>query len=137
MTTHATISADGHTLTIRIPFTVHKRGGQKRVVTPDGTQAWTPSRARIDNTLVKALARAFRWRKMLETGVFATVDEIATAEKINASYVGCVLQLTLLAPEIVEAILDGRQPVGLTLTALMPPLSVGWREQQMVIGVIS
>ena len=129
MTTHATISADGHTLTIRIPFTVHKRGGQKRVVTPDGTQAWTPSRARIDNTLVKALARAFRWRKMLETGVFATVDEIATAEKINASYVGRVLRLTLLAPDIVEEILDGRHPVGMTLAVLMQPFSIEWKTQ--------
>ena len=61
--------------------------------------------------------------------MFATVEEIAAAEKINVSYVGRVLRLTLLAPEIVEAILDGRQPAGLTLTALMPPLAVGWREQ--------
>jgi len=73
-------------------------------------------------------------RKLLETGVFATVEEIAAAEKINASYVGRVLRLTLLAPDIVEAILDGRQPAGLTLAALMRPFAVGWRGQLMAIG---
>jgi len=87
------------------------------------------SRPRVDNTMVKALARAFRWRKLLETGVYATVEEIAAAEKINAAYVGRVLRLSLLAPEIVESILDGRQLPGLTLAVLMTPLSVEWREQ--------
>ena len=79
----------------------------KRVVTPDGAPAWASPDARVDNTMVKALARAFRWRKLLETGDFATVEEIATAEKVNASYVGRVLRLTLLAPDIVEAIPTG------------------------------
>ena len=86
----------------------------------------TPGRG---NTMIKALARAFRWRDLLETGVFATVDEIAVAEKINASYVSRVLRLTLLAPDIVEAILSGRQPPELTLAALMRPFPVEWREQ--------
>jgi hypothetical protein len=67
--------------------------------------------------MVKALARGFRWRKMLETGAVATVTEIATKERINESYVGRVLRLTLLAPEIVEAILDGPQALELTLPA--------------------
>jgi len=79
--------------------------------------------------MVKALARAFRWRKLLETGAFATVEEIAAAEKINASYVGRVLRLTLLAPDIVEAILDWRQPTGMTLAVLMRPFAVEWRGQ--------
>ena len=74
-----------------------------------------PVTRHIDNAMVKAIARAFRWREMLESGEYATIREIATAEKINESYVGRVLRLTLLAPDIVEAILDGRQPVGLQL----------------------
>jgi hypothetical protein len=80
--------------------------------------------------MIKALARAFRWRKLLETGAFATVQEIAAAEKLNASYVGRVLRLTLLAPDIIEAILDGRQPAGLTLASLMQPFAVGWEAQK-------
>jgi hypothetical protein len=79
--------------------------------------------------MVKALARAFRWRDMLEAGVYATVSEIAAAEKINPSYVSRVLRLTLLAPDIVEAILDGRQPLQMTLAGLMRPFPVEWQEQ--------
>jgi hypothetical protein len=66
----------------------------------------------------------------LETGAYATVEDIASAEKINPSYVGRVLRLTLLAPDIVEAILDGRQPPGLTLAALMEPFAVAWERRR-------
>jgi len=83
-----------------------------------------------DTTLVKALARAFRWRRMMETGRYGTIDELAAAEKINSSYVSRLLRLTLLAPDIVEAILDGRQPEGMTLPGLMEPFSVEWGRQR-------
>ena len=79
--------------------------------------------------MVKALARAFGWRKLLETGVYGTIEELAGAEKINSSYVSRILRLTLLAPQIVEAILDGRQPEKMTQVVLMEPLSVYWAEQ--------
>ena len=79
--------------------------------------------------MVKAIARAFRWRELLENGTYATIAEIAAAEKINESYVGRVLRLTLLAPDIVEAILGGRQPAEITLAVLMKPFAVVWREQ--------
>jgi hypothetical protein len=85
---------------------------------------------RIDNAVVKAIARAFRWREMLENGTHATIAEIAAAEKINESYVGRVLRLTLLAPDIVEAILSGRQPTDMTLAVLMEPFAVEWTEQR-------
>lgn len=74
--------------------------------------------------MVQALARGFRWRKLLETGVYGTIDEIAAKEKINSSYVGRLLRLTLLAPDIVEAILDGRQPVEMTFAMLLKPWPV-------------
>jgi hypothetical protein len=79
--------------------------------------------------MVKAIARAFRWRDMLESGEYATVREIASAERINETYVGRVLRLTLLAPDIVEAVLGGRQPAEVTLAGLMRPFPVTWREQ--------
>ena len=116
------------TLTVRVPFAVRRRGGRKLVLAPDGTMT-DPGRPRIDNTMIKAIARAFRWRKLMETGVYGTVEEIAAAEKINASYVSRVLRLTLLAPEIVEAILAGRQPAEVTLAGLMGVLPVEWGEQ--------
>ena len=125
----ARLSEDGRTLTVRVPLTFAKRGGRKSVISPDGVSTVISWRPQIDSTLVKALARAFRWRRLLETGAYATIDEMAAAEKINASYVCRVLRLTLLAPAIVEAILDGRQPAEMTLAGLMRAFPVGWREQ--------
>ena len=89
------------------------------------------TRARkTDNTLVKALARAFRWKRMLESGEFATMAELAEREGIAHSYLARVLRLSLLAPDIVEMILDGRQPGLLTLPGLMKPFTVDWQEQR-------
>ena len=118
------------TVTIEVPFAIRKRGGRKQVITPDWASACVSPRARIDNTMVKAIARAFRWRRLLETGTYVTFDEIAKAEKINPSYVSRVLRLTLLAPAIVEAILDGRQPADMTLSVLMQPFAVLWAEHK-------
>jgi len=114
---------------VHVPLTFAKRGGRKQIVLPDGTPSWAPPRARVDNTMVKAIARGFRWRKLLETGVHTTVEDIAVAEKINASYVSRVLRLTLLAPDLIEAILDGRQGPEITLAALMKPFPVEWERQ--------
>ncbi|MCW5717061.1 MAG: hypothetical protein KIS68_04430 [Bauldia sp.] len=80
--------------------------------------------------MVKALARAFRWRTLLETGVYGTVSDLAAAERINPSYVSRVLRLTLLAPDLVEAILDGRHPPEMTLAMLMEPFPTDWQHQQ-------
>lgn len=123
----ATVSADGESITVHIPLTFTKRGGRKLVVTPDGA-AWAP-RPRVDNAMVKALARAFRWRRMLDTGVHGTIDDLAKAKKLAPSYVSGILRLTLLAPEIVEAILDGRQPVELQLDDLLKGFPAEWERQ--------
>ena len=104
------------------------------MISPDSAPSWAPPRRRVDKAMVKALARAFRWRKMLETGVYNTVEEIAAAEKINASYVSRVLRLTLLAPDIVETILDGRQPAETTLAVLMNPFPLAWGEQAEAVS---
>ena len=131
------ISSDGRTITVRVPISIRKRGGRKLVLAPDGTNVTAaPVRRHIDNAMVKAIARAFRWREMLESGTHATIAEIAAAEKINESYVGRVLRLTLLAPDIVEAILNGRQPAGLQLDELMRRFPVGWREQRGEVPVV-
>ena len=116
-------------LTVRVPLAVRKqRGGRKLMIAP----ASTMNRGSLagDITLVKALARAFRWRRMMEAGRYGTINELAAAEKINSSYVSRLLRLTLLAPDIVEAILDGRQPEGMTLPGLMEPFPVEWGRQR-------
>lgn len=125
-----TISPDGRTLTVHVPMTFATRGGRKLVVSPDGVPSWAKPRTRIDNTMVKALARAFRWRRLLENGSYPTVEEIARAEKINTSYVSRILRLTLLAPDIIEMILDGRQPPTLSMAELTQPFPLQWEEQR-------
>lgn len=125
---------DGRTVTVRVPISIRKRGGRKLVLAPDGaTIPGAPVHRRVDSAMIKAVARAFRWREILESGTHSTIAEIATAEKINESYVGRVLRLTLLAPGIVEAILSGQQPAGLQLEDLLKRFPVEWREQQVEI----
>jgi hypothetical protein len=113
------------TVTLHVPFRVVKRGGRKEMHPPEG--AAQPRGT--DNTLVKALARAFRWKRMLESGEFVTIAELAEREGIAPSYMTRVLRLTLLAPDIVEAILDGRQGPEVTLARVMWPLPVKWERQ--------
>ncbi|MBX9864864.1 MAG: hypothetical protein K2Y42_19155 [Hyphomicrobium sp.] len=125
---------DGRTLTVRVPLTVRKRGGRKQVVAPEGA-GWGAPQPRVDNTMVKAIARAHRWKRLLESGQFASVTELAEAEKINQSYLCRVLRLTLLAPDIVEAILDRRQPPGLQVEALLKPMPLEWAAQKGLLSL--
>lgn len=113
------------TVTLHVPFRIVKRGGKKEMQLPDG--ATQPRRT--DSTLVKALARAFRWKRMLESGEFATIAELAEREGIAPSYMTRVLRLTLLAPDIVEAILDGRQGLDVTLSQGLEPFPLAWKQQ--------
>jgi hypothetical protein len=121
--TRATPIAD--VVTIEVPFRVVKRGGRKEMKLPEGA-THSP---RTDNTLVKALARAFRWKRMLDSGEFATIGELAEREGIAPSYMTRVLRLTLLAPDIVEAILDGRQCPEVTLAKVLEPFPAAWAAQ--------
>jgi hypothetical protein len=127
-------------VTVMVPMTIRRRGGRKQIIGPDGTpvrnfgEADGMAATRGDPALVKALARAFRWRRMLEEGRYGTIDELAAAEKINPSYVSRLLRLTLLAPAIIEAILDGQQPEGITLPGLMEPFPIIWPEQRLTMG---
>ena len=129
MSGDTTLDRDGRTLTVRVPLKIRRHGGRKMIIAPEGATPWAPPRARIDNTMVKAIARAFRWRHLLEEGQYGSVAELAEAEKINKSYVSRVLRLSLLAPPIIEAILNGRQPPTLELPALLEPLPGDWETQ--------
>jgi len=124
------LSDDERTVTVRVPISIRRRGGRKLVMAPNGHEVQAPSCIRhVDNVMVKAIARAFRWRDMLESGQYATIREIAAAEKINESYVGRILRLTLLSPNIVEAIMVGRHCAGLQLHDLLRRFPVAWQEQ--------
>jgi len=120
------------TVTVYVPFRLVKRGGRKEMVLPVGA---ADQRSRIDNTLIKAVGRAFRWKRLLEAGEFATVAELATREGIAVSYLTRVMRLTQLAPDILEAILDGRQPPSLSLEVLRDQLPVEWQQQRAALGI--
>jgi hypothetical protein len=121
------------TVTLHVPFRIVKRGGRKEMQLPAGTSL--PRQA--DNALVKALARAFRWKRMLEAGELTTISELARHEGIAVSYMTRVLRLTLLAPEIVEAILDGTQGAEVSLARLREPFPVVWAKQIAGRGLLS
>ena len=124
----ASLSADGRTIIVSMPKRLRRRPGRKTIIAPDGGDGWAPRR-RIDNTLVRALGRAHRWTRLMESGRYASMTELAAAEKVDQSYLARMLRLTLLAPAIVEAILDGRQTSQIALADLMRPFPTTWIEQ--------
>jgi hypothetical protein len=119
---------EGTTLVVRIPMRFQRRGGRKRIVAPDGGELAPSSKPQPDGALVKALVRTHRWQRMLDEARFASIRELAEAERVGHSYVGRILRLTLLAPDIVERILDGRQAP--QLADLMQPFPVEWEKQR-------
>lgn len=102
-------------VSVFVPFKLTKRGGRKEMILPPANEL---SRPRHDNTVLKALARAFRWKRMLEEDSYASITELAEQEKIGMSYLTRVMRMTLLAPDIINAILEGRQGDGIDLTVL-------------------
>ena len=121
--------------TVFVPMTFRRIGGRRRIVLPDGNLYNPQQRVSIDSAITRAVARAFRWRRQLEFGRHASINELAKADKIDRGYVSKVLRLTLLAPDIVEAILAGRQPEGLKLADLLEPFPVEWAEQRERFGL--
>ena len=118
------------TIILHVPFRIVKRGGRKEMQLPDGA----PTQRHPDDALVKALARAFRWKRMLESGEFTSISELAEREGITVSYLTRLLRMTLLAPDLVGAILDGRQGLEVTLARLMEPFPAEWADQTLAFA---
>jgi hypothetical protein len=118
-------------VTVRVPLAIKRRGGRKVIVSPDGQRVATSFGPRVDNTLLRAVLQAFHWKNQLEAGQFATVSELAAAEGLNGSYVSHVMRLTLLAPDLVEAVLDGRQPKTMQLQTLIRAVPDFWDDQRL------
>jgi hypothetical protein len=127
-------NSNGGTITVSVPLKLRRRPGRKVIIGPDDAEGWYATRPRVDSTLMKLVARAHRWKRLLESGRHATITELAAAEQISRSYLCRVLRLSLLAPDIVEAILDGRQPGGFSAQQLLlNDLPVAWNEQRDMI----
>ena len=128
------MSAATH-VTVRVPLKIRRAPGRKMVVTPvpaTGANHAIPTRA--DPALVKALARAFRYQRLLDEGRYASITELAAVEKLDRGYLGSLLKLTLLAPDIVESVLDGRHPERIGLPVLLDTLPATWDAQRAAIN---
>jgi len=113
-----------------IPMSFRPRGGRTVIVLPDGSRGVIRREATIDNTMIKVIARGFRWHRLLYDGTYATIEDLAAAEKINPSYVSRILRLAYLSPVVVQAILDGKHPAWLTMRHLLEPFPTDWKQQE-------
>lgn len=116
--------------TTDIPMTFKTRGGKTVIVLPDGSRGLVRREATVDNSMVKVIARGFRWQRLLDSGTYSTIDDLAAAEKVNPSYVSRILRLAYLSPKVVQAIMDGKQPARLTMKDLLKPFPNDWFEQE-------
>ena len=114
-------------------MTFRSRGGKTVIVLPDGSRGVVRQEVTIDNTMVKAIARGFRWQRLLINETYGTIEDLAAAEKIIPSYVSRILRLAFLSPKIVQAILDGKQPAWLTMKDLLRQLPLEWHEQELIL----
>jgi hypothetical protein len=118
-------------VTVHVPMKFTLRGGRKTIISEIGPPS--PPPPKTEDALLKALAKAFRWRSQIENGEYASITELAKARGVNDSYACRLLRLTLLSPEIVTAILDRRQHPDLTFKALARPLPIEWDRQRSAI----
>jgi len=132
-----TITRDGDCIVVHIPMTFKRRGGRKEIIVPQGLEGKPSSKQAAQNAILVAIARAFRWKELMESGRVKNLAEIARTNKVDGSYVSRLIDLTLLAPHIIEAILDGREPSGLSLRRLLHnEIPVLWEEQRRVYGFV-
>ena len=130
-----TITRDGDCIVVHIPMTLKRRGGRKEIIVPQGLDGKTSSKQAAQNAILVAIARAFRWKDLIESGRVKNLAEIARANRVDGSYVSRMLDLTLLAPDIIDAILDGREPSGLSLAMLTKrQIPLVWDEQRSFLG---
>ena len=130
------IRVDDDGVVVHIPMKFKRRGGRKEIIVPQGCVSTAPEKSPIQRPLVVALARAFRWQELLESGKVASIAALAKQLKVDRAYVSRILGLTLLAPDIVRAILDGNEPSGLSLARLTKPFPVLWEEQRREMGIL-
>ena len=124
-----TVYREGDRIVVSIPVRFRRRNG-RQIIFADGGDAAKDKSKPDDNALVVALARAWQWQEELESGEYSTVEELASANKIDVSYVRRMLRLNSLAPDIVEAILQNNAPDHISLRTLYRGIAPSWAEQR-------
>lgn len=136
VTAEPTVRRDGDAIVIDIPMALRHRGGRREIVLPPGVAPAAESDADDEKptALVVALARAFRWQEMIESGRAESNSDLARKLKLDQSYIARTIRLTSLAPDLIEAILDGQEPEGLSLRSLRRDLPLDWDEQRRTLS---
>ena len=124
-----TVFRDGDAIVVRIPVRFYRRNGRQMVLTHGGNNVHEDEERESNGTLVSALAKAFRWQEQLESGEYGSLEDLAAANSVDRTYLGRILRLTSLAPEIVERILEGDEPEGISLRRLQKGVPTVWAEQ--------
>lgn len=122
---------------IHIPMKLKRRGGRKEIIVPQSLQSVMPSRPVYQEALVVAFARAHRWKEMLESGKYGSITDLASTIGVDRSYIARLLRFTLLAPDIVEAILKGREPSSFVINRLVGTIPMDWEGQREVFEFIN
>ena len=133
MTQGATVQSDDQGISVNVPLTLKKRGGRREVILPQAFASDNPMHPSHQEALVIAIARAHRWQKLLDEGKFESISDLAREIGLDVSFAARLLRLTLLAPDIIEAILVGEEPSGLSLTMLTKQSHVVWENQRVVV----
>jgi hypothetical protein len=121
--------------TITIDARVKRCGWEMRLVVPAGSGTQMPTRPALP--LIRAVARVHRWPEKIAAGEFQSRHSIAQFAKVDQRYAGRILQFAFLAPDIVEAILEGHQPAYLTVQKLLRGMPLNWAEQRKRLGFLS
>lgn len=134
--TSITVNSTENTVRFTIPMQFKRRSSRKMIVGPDGKtiKAMASNASKADQTFVNALAKAFRWQTMLEDGTYASPKELAQREGMDITHLYRVMRLTLLAPDIIEAVLKGKQPRTLTLQNVIRGFPISWAQQRQKFG---
>ena len=134
--TGISLSRDESGIRVHIPMKMKRRGGRKEIIVPESLQSVMTSRSVYQESLVIALARAHRWKEMLESGKYGSIIELASATGVDRSYMSRLLKFTLLAPDIVEAIIDGMEPSGFSISKLISSVPDYWDAQRRKYGFV-
>ena len=134
--TRLTIDREGNEIVIRIPMQLKRRGGRKEIISPHGLPVVPARKSPTQEPLLTALARAFHWQDLLGSGRYKSIAELAEALQVDRSYVGRILRLRLLAPDIVDAIVEGQEPSGLSLERLTKAMPMLWEAQRERLSMI-
>lgn len=116
-----------NTIRVVIPLTIRKRNGRPRIVAPSENES-ADDRVQ-DARLLRALARAWNWRRQLESGAACTIQDIASAEKVSDRFVSRMMRLAYLSPEVLERLVIRRMPSALSMNDLVAVANRPWAEQ--------